>query len=108
MLYGLTLGSMFFVVFIGLSIGVVITIIIAQPYKKTFEVYNKLDAVLILILMLFTIGFVTETVDFDERQMPSDFGYFISGLFSLTPLLYIHHHQILCVRETHIPSGVAL
>ena len=99
-LYGLTLGNMFFVVFIGLSIGVVITIIIAQPYKKTFEFYNKLDAVLILILMLITIGFVTETVDFDERQMHSDFGYFISGLFSLTPLLYIT--ITFCVFVKHI------
>ena len=86
--FALTASSLFFVAFIAFLIGVTITIVIVRPYKASFDFYNKMDAVLMLLLALCIIGFVTEAIQFDKRQVVYNFGYSISGLFSLTPLVY--------------------
>ena len=86
--YGLTLSNLFFMAFNALSIAVAITIVIVWPYKVSFDFYNRMDTVLMLLLALFTIGFVTEAIEFDKRQVDHNFGYKISGVFSLTPLVY--------------------
>ena len=69
MFYGSTLSDLFYVVFIALSIGVAITIVIVRPYKASFDFYNKMDAVLMLILALFTVGFITTEVDLIESVL---------------------------------------
>ena len=86
--YGLTLSNLFFVAFNTLSIAVAITIAIVWPYKASFDFYNRMDTVLMLLLALFTIGFVTDAIDFDKRQVGHNSGYIMSGVFSLTPLVY--------------------
>ena len=87
-MYGATLSNMFYLVFILLCILVMVTILAVQPYKKAYEFYNKLDIVMILSLVVYTIGFVETVIAFDESQITPEFGFYISGLFALTPLVY--------------------
>ena len=87
-LYGSTLSILFYVVFIALSIVVANTIVIVRPYKVSFDFYNKMDAVFVLMLALFTVGLIATKVDFDRKRTALWLGYFISGLLSLTPLVY--------------------
>ena len=87
-MYGATLSNMFYLAFILLCILVMVTILTVQPYKKAYEFYNKLDIVMILSLVVYTIGFVETVIAFDESQITPEFGFYISGLFALTPLVY--------------------
>ena len=87
-MYGATLGTMFYVAFILLCSIVVIMIVIIQPYKKPYEFYNKLDIVLMLSLTVFTLGTVTAVLASDVRQISPSTGYYFSGVFCLTPLVY--------------------
>ena len=98
--YGLTLSNLFFGAFIAFSISVSITIVVVRPYKAPFDFYNKMDTVLMLLLAVLTLGFVTEVIEFDEKQVGLYFGYFISGLCSLTPLVYFIVKFYMLVKRT--------
>ena len=103
--YALTLSDLFFAAFIALSIGVVmitivITIVIVRPYKASFDFYNKMDAVFMLLLALYTIGFVTIDIEFDKRKVAPRIGNFVSGVFSLTPLVYFTVKFCVLVKRT--------
>ena len=98
--YGVTLSNLFFVAFIAFSISVSITIVVVRPYKAPFDFYNKMDAVLMLLLAVLTLGFVTEVIEFDEKQVGLNFGYIISGVFSLTPLVYFTVKFYMLVKRT--------
>ena len=87
-IYGATLGTMFYVAVILLCSIVVVMIVIIQPYKKPYEFYNKLDIVMMLSLTVFTLGTVTAVLASDVRQISPNTGYYFSSVFSLTPLLY--------------------
>ena len=97
--FGLNLSAVFFVAFIALLIGVAITIVIVRPYKASFDFYNKMDAVLMLILAIFTVGIITVYVDFDKVVNPM-IGYCISGVLSLTPLVYFTIKFCVLVKHT--------
>ena len=86
-LHGLNLSSLFFVAFIALTIGVTITIVFVRPYKASFDFYNKMDAVLMLLSAVFAVGIITVYVDFDKVVNPL-IGYYISGVLIFTPLVY--------------------
>ena len=98
--YALTLSDLFFVVFIALSIGIVITIVIVRPYKASFDFYNKMDAVFVLLLALYSIGFVTTDIEYDKRKVAPMIGNFVSGVFSLTPLVYFTVKFCALVKRT--------
>ena len=87
LLYGLHFTVLFYVAFIALSIGVIITIIFVRPYKASFDFYNKMDAVLMLISAFFCVGIITLCVRFDSVAIPV-VGYCIVALLSLSPLVY--------------------
>ena len=98
--YGSTLSTQFYVVFIALSIVVAIAIVIVRPYKASFDFYNKMDAVFVLMLALFTVGFIATEVNFDKKHTALWLGYFISGLLSLTPLVYFTIRFCAVVKRT--------
>ena len=98
--YGSTLSTQFYVVFIALSIVVAIAIVIVRPYKASFDFYNKMDAVFVLMLALFTVGFIATEVNFDKKRTALWLGYFISGLLSLTPLVYFTIRFCAVVKRT--------
>ena len=51
-LYGMTKSDMCLIPVVMCLTAVAIAIIVVQPYKESFKVYNKLDAVMMLILTL--------------------------------------------------------
>ena len=63
-------------------------IVIIQPYKKPYEFYNKLDVVMMLCPTVFALGIVVGVLAANVTQIVSNAGYYFSGVFSLTPLLY--------------------
>ena len=77
-----------------------ITIVIVRPYKASFDFYNKMDAVLMLLLALYTIGFVTTDIEFYKRKVAPMIGNFVSGVFSLTPVVYFTVKFCVLVKRT--------
>ena len=87
-MYGAILSTMFCVAVILLCLIVAVMIVIIQPYKKPYEFYNKLDIVMMLSPIVFALGIVAGVLAADVMQILSNAGYYFSGVFSLTPLLY--------------------
>ena len=87
-MYGAILSTMFCVAFILLCLILAVMIVIIQPYKKPYEFYNKLDVVMMLCPTVFALGIVAGVLAADVTQIVSNTGYYFSGVFSLTPLLY--------------------
>ena len=85
--FSLHFTVLYYVAFIALTIGVTITIVFVRPYKASFDFYNKMDAVLVLISAFFCVGFITLCVRFDSVVIPV-VGYCIVGLLSFAPLVY--------------------
>ena len=98
-LYGLNLSALFFLAFIALSICVTITIVFVRPYKASFDFYNKIDAVLMLISVVFAGGIITVYVDFDKVVNPM-IGYYISGVLIFTPLVYFTIKFCVLIKRT--------
>ena len=95
----LDLSALFLVAFIALTIGVTITIVFVRPYKASFDFYNKMDAVLMLISVVFAGGIITVYVDFNKVVNPV-IGYYISGVLSFTPLVYFTIKFCVLVKRT--------
>ena len=74
-------------------IGVAITIIVVQPYKEAFRVYNKLDAAMMLLLAAHFLGtsiLINPLVGFHQLYI------LFSATLSMVPLVYI---SIIILRQ---------
>ena len=81
----------FFPVLILMFIGAAITTIMVQPYKDTFKLYNKVDAIMMLILSVHCLGivYVNETHAKPQPGVSAKPGIAVMGITSLAPLAYI-------------------
>ena len=87
--YAVTRSSIFFPIMTIVMAGIITTLVIVCPYKKEYELYNKLDILMFLTLLVYSAGYETTLLTFDRKQLSPIFGYTISALVSLVPLLYL-------------------
>lgn len=83
-----------------------VAVCIVQPYKNTYKVYNKLDIIFMICLGFVCIGVMLPIFTFDKEQL---YGFYVAGVFSLTPLVYLHIKIILyfkcqCFRNIRLSS----
>ena len=89
-LYGFMLNDMAVFSVLGIMlIGVAILILVIQPYKYTFKVYNKLDGTMLLLLAAYYLGI--------NAMLEHHPNYIIfPATLSLMPLVYI---SIIILRQ---------
>ena len=87
-LYSITLSIMFYVAFILLCLIVLVTILLVQPYKKPYALYNKIDAVMIILVMAFIICILQPGIVTDKEQITSKASIIAAGVVATAPLVY--------------------
>ena len=90
-IYTITLSDTFFLAFIFLCIMVTVAIVYVWPYKQPYEKYNKLDVAMISSLGFIAGGLLFSFTAIDNTHTTAGylhFGYMLSFLFSLAPLVY--------------------
>ena len=88
--FGFLLHEVFLPVQAVILIGTTITIIVVQPYKDIFKLYNKVDAIMLLVLSVHCLStiFVNELVK-HQRGVGVILGIATMVITALTPLTYI-------------------
>ena len=87
-LYILTHSNEFFAIGALMIIACVVITLVVLPYKMQYNVYNILDPLLIMTMLVYTSGFLVASLPYDWDEIGPEFGYVISGVFSLTPIVY--------------------
>ena len=105
-LFSFTLSNTFFFGMMYLILLTLVAVCIVQPYKNTYKVYNKLDIIFMICLGFVFIGVMLPIFTFDKEQL---YGFYVAGVFSLTPLVYLHIKIILyfkcqCFRNIRLSS----
>ena len=87
-IYGIVLSSINYVVFILLCLGVVVTVLLVWPYKKRYAIYNKFDAVMIILVIVFIACSLETIIITDTRQITGSVGMITAGVVAIAPLVY--------------------
>ena len=87
-LYSITLGHLFYVVFILLCVSVVVIVLLVQPYKKPYALYNKLDAFMLSLVTVFITCILVTDIATTNRQIISKAGSITAGVIASAPLVY--------------------
>ena len=87
-IYGIILSTINYVAFILLCLGVVVTVLLVQPYKKRYAIYNKFDAVMIILVIVFMTCSLETIIITDTRQITDSFGMIAAGVVAIAPLVY--------------------
>ena len=87
-LYSITLSTMFDVAFILLCLITLVTILLVQPYKKPYALYNKLDAVMVILVIAFITCILQPSIVTDKVQITSKAGAVGAGVVAIAPLVY--------------------
>ena len=90
-MFGFLPNEIFSPVITAMLIGAAITIIVVQPYKDIFKLYNKVDAIMMLVLSMhcLSISFVNESQAKHQRGVSVTPGIIAIVITALTPLTYI-------------------
>ena len=86
--YSVTLGHIFYVAFILLCVTVVVTVLVVQPYKKPYALYNKLDSVMISLVLVFITCVLGTDIATKNRQIISKACTIIASVVAFAPLVY--------------------
>ena len=87
-IYSITLSSVFYPAVQFLCICIVATLLLVQPYNKSYQQYNRVDGFLLLCLVAFLLGIVQAINVFHVNQIPKSCGYIVIFIFSPAPLIY--------------------
>lgn len=87
--FGFTLTSLFYSFATVLFIGMAILIIIVRPYKERYAVYNKVDAIMILMQALMTASILCHIFAEIKGERFKIFSIFLVALFNTLPLIYV-------------------
>ena len=87
-IYGIILSSINYVVFILLCLSVVVTVLLVWPYKKCYAIYNKIDAVMIILVIVFIVCSLETITVTDTRQITDSVGMIAAGVVAIAPLVY--------------------
>ena len=92
-LYSITCNEIVYSALAIMLIGVTITIIVVQPYKDMFKLYNKVDATMALLLALHVLGIIINNDSALKNplaKLPFSYtGLALSAAVTLVPLVYI-------------------
>ena len=87
--YCLTLTSLFYSFATILFIAMGMIVIIVKPYKERYAIYNKVDAIMILIQALTTASILCLIFAQIKGERFITFSVFLVAVFSTIPLLYV-------------------
>ena len=68
---------------------VVLTTLLIRPYKKQFKLYNTIDIVFLLSVMVLSTSLTIPSFTFDWDELPPECGFVLGGIMSLVPLFYL-------------------
>ena len=88
-LYSITLTSLFYTFATILFIVMAIIIITVRPYKERYAVYNKVDAIMILVQALSASSVLCNIFANIKGERFKTFSMFLVALFAMLPLLYV-------------------
>ena len=88
-LYSITLTSLFYTFATILFIVMAILIITIRPYKERYKIYNKVDAVMILIQALSTSSILCHIFADIKGEQFRAFSEFLIAIFTILPMVYI-------------------
>ena len=63
------------------------TLVLVRPYKQQYNLYNKLDVLMMTAQIVFVTGIIM-TFSFDQRQIGPAFGYGLAAVTTFVPLVY--------------------
>ena len=86
LLYSITLSNMVYVTLTLLCLGVVVTILLLQPYKKPYALHNKLDAVTIILIIVFNTCIIEPATD--RRQITGKVSMVVADVATIVPFDY--------------------
>ena len=86
-IYALTLSMLFFPSFALVIITVTGTLVLVRPYKQQYNLYNKLDVLMMIVQIVYITGIIM-TFSFDQRQIGPAFGYGLAAVITFIPLVY--------------------
>ena len=89
LLYSITLTSLFYTFGTILFIVMAILIITVRPYKKRYAIYNKVDAIMILIQALSTSSVLCHIFADIKGERFKTFSVFLVAFFTTLPIVYI-------------------
>ena len=88
-LYSITLTSLFYTFATILFISMAILLVTIRPYKERYAVYNKVDAIMILIQALSTSSILCKIFADIKGERFKTFSMFLVAFFAIAPLLYV-------------------
>ena len=97
--YSITLSRMFYVAYGFLCLIVLVIILLVQPYKKPYAVYNKIDAVMIILVVAFLTCILQPTIITNKKQITSKAGIFAACLVTTAPLVYFTVKVLLLLKH---------
>ena len=97
--YSITLSSMFSVAYILLCLIVLVTILLLQPYKKPYALYNKLDAVMIILVVAFITCIFQTRIVADKAQINGKAGIVAACIAATAPFVYFTVKILLLLKH---------
>ena len=88
-LFSITLTSLFYTFATILFITMAILIITIRPYKERYAIYNKVDAIMILMQALSASSVLCHIFADIKGERFKSFSMFLVALFAMLPLLYV-------------------
>ena len=87
--YAATLTNIYFPLQVLIVTVVVLTTLLIRPYKKQFKLYNTIDIVFLLSVMVLSTSLTIPSFTFDWDELPPECGFVLGGIMSLVPLFYL-------------------
>ena len=87
-LYAVTESAMFFSIMALVMLGLTATILVIRPYKKQYELYNLVDALFVITMIVYCTGYLASSLSYDRDEVGPSFGHIIMGIATLVPILY--------------------
>ena len=85
-LYAITHSLMFFPLIVMVIVTLTAAIVVIRPYK--IDLYNLVDALLIMTMVIYVSGFIVSSLPYDWDEVCPLVGHVISGIASLVPIVY--------------------
>ena len=87
-IYTITFWYTFQVAFIFLCLFVMVTVLLVRPYKTPCALYNKFDAVMIILVVAFTTSILEIDVATDTGRITSTVGVVTASIVATVPIVY--------------------
>ena len=87
--YAATRTNIYFPLQVLIVTVVVFTTLLVRPYKKHFMLYNTIDILFLLSVMVFSTSLTISSFILDWDELPPECGFVLGGIMSLVPLFYL-------------------